>query len=166
MTVCSDTGEAEDDFFCQRMVQNYIDDYIDSKNFSDFEKMMNSMINNGKIDDYLQGLIEENADTIKKSDDVIVQKCNNINILSISSVPDGFTVNITEYDVKKILWDYVYIKTVRNKTNHAITGRIIPDRVKFYYKDCGYNTENTTIDGLSINIRNLISRLKNIKSHN
>ena len=26
MTVCSDTGEAEDDFFCQRMVQNYIDD--------------------------------------------------------------------------------------------------------------------------------------------
>ncbi|MBP5606622.1 MAG: hypothetical protein J6X60_13950, partial [Ruminiclostridium sp.] len=59
-----------------------------------------------------------------------------------------------------------YIKTVRNKTNHAITGRIIPNRVIFYYKNCGYDTEDITIDGLSENIRNLNSRLKNIKTQN
>ncbi|MBP5605765.1 MAG: TM1812 family CRISPR-associated protein, partial [Ruminiclostridium sp.] len=136
----------------KKFLTEYIDNYINIKcrngesvyKYSLFQNLIKHMINDRKIDIFLQGLCDENVDTIKKADDIIIQKCNNINNLSLLSAPDGFTINISEYDMKKILWDYVYIKTVRNKANHAITGSIIPDRVIFYYIDCGYDTENTT----------------------
>lgn len=55
----------------------------------------------------------------KKSDETIDKKVHTVRMAMTMPIPDGFSLYITREQLCKIMLDYLYARSIRNRINHA-----------------------------------------------
>lgn len=134
-------------------------EYIKSKvNLSEkikFEKILNSIINGITY----EALID--PDLFEKSEkNIITKKIATIINYEYLIKESDFKVN-KSYDIKGIMSDYVIIKSMRNKINHASEDENLSKEQREFFNIQGYNlSENLYISEIKEIILNALDRLK------
>lgn len=124
-------------------------DFIKSGKFKNFSKFKSVLFANKKLCNRLIGIEQESVD----SDDTFVKK-----FISIQRLKEGFRPNSIVFkapieEIVKIYYGYIYVKALRNQTNHASSNENLSEKQKFILQDEGFNLSENTVSTVINNIR-------------
>ncbi len=141
--------------------EKLIADYCIEKNFSSFDAMIKTLSNqNEQVLSDILGKKAEKLDTFDKK----IRTAENITMTNCYH--EGVTINKkTDINVlRSILFDYIYVKSVRNQINHASDEENLNEQQKKKLEDRGYNVGEFTTRVISDIIKNSVERIESAAS--
>lgn len=141
--------------------EKLIVDYCIKKNFSSFDAMINTLCNqNDPVLSDILGKKTEKLDTLDKK----IRTAENITMMNCYH--EGVTINEkTDINVlQSILFDYIYVKSVRNHINHASDEENLNEQQKKKLEERDYNVGEFTTRVISDIIKNSVERIESAAS--
>lgn len=141
--------------------EKLIVDYCNEKNFSSFDAMINTLCNqNDPVLSDILGKKTEKLDTLDKK----IRTAENITMMNCYH--EGVTINEkTDINVlQSILFDYIYVKSVRNHINHASDEGNLNEQQKKKLEERDYNVGEFTTRVISDIIKNSVERIESAAS--
>lgn len=124
--------------------------------FTNFYKLVNSLCNNEQEISNIMGVKSEKLSTLDK------KLYTAANITSKNYVHEGVKIN-AKADIntlRSILFDYIYVKSVRNHINHASDEDNLNDTQKRLLEERGYNVREFTTKAISSIIKTSVDRIE------
>lgn len=141
--------------------EKLIADYCIEKNFSSFDAMIKTLCNqNEQVLSDILGKKAEKLDTFDKK----IRTAENITMTNCCH--EGLTINkkTNINALRGILFDYIYVKSVRNQINHASDEENLNEQQKKKLEDRGYNVGEFTTRVISDIIKNSVERIESAAS--
>lgn len=141
--------------------EKLIADYCIEKNFSSFDAMIKTLCNqNEQVLSDILGKKSEKLDTFDKK----IRTAENITMTNCCH--EGVTINkkTNINSLRGILFDYIYVKSVRNQINHASDEENLNEQQKKKLEDRGYNVGEFTTRVISDIIKNSVERIESAAS--
>lgn len=141
--------------------EKLIADYCIEKNFSSFDAMIKTLCNqNEQVLSDILGKKSEKLDTFDKK----IRTAENITMTNCCH--EGVTINkkTNINALRGILFDYIYVKSVRNQINHASDEENLNEQQKKKLEDRGYNVGEFTTRVISDIIKNSVERIESAAS--
>lgn len=141
--------------------EKLIADYCIEKNFSSFDAMIKTLCNqNEQVLSDILGKKAEKLDTFDKK----IRTAENITMTNCCH--EGVTINkkTNINALRGILFDYIYVKSVRNQINHASDEENLNEQQKKKLEDRGYNVGEFTTRVISDIIKNSVERIESAAS--
>lgn len=141
--------------------EKLIADYCIEKNFSSFDAMIKTLCNqNEQVLSDILGKKAEKLDTFDKK----IRTAENITMTNCCH--EGVTINkkTNINALRSILFDYIYVKSVRNQINHASDEENLNEQQKKKLEDRGYNVGEFTTRVISDIIKNSVERIESAAS--
>ena len=141
--------------------EKLIANYCIEKNFSSFGAMINTLCNqNEQVLSDILGKKTEKLDTLDKK----IRTAENITMMNCYH--EGVTINEkTDINVlQSILFDYIYVKSVRNHINHASDEENLNEQQKKKLEERDYNVGEFTTRVISDIIKNSVERIESAAS--
>ncbi|MCQ2974320.1 MAG: TM1812 family CRISPR-associated protein [Bacteroidales bacterium] len=147
--------------FCDRHSINSVDireivkQFFTDKKLTNDPKLINAIANNLAFQKKLLGLkTDEKKATLDKKLDLALQVENG------KVLPNKFSINITNTDLSKMMFAYLYAKQMRNKISHSSSDDNFSKEQIIILEKRGYIFEKYNIETLSKNIRFALSQMK------
>lgn len=141
--------------------EKLIADYCIEKNFSSFDAMIKTLCNqNEQVLSDILGKKAEKLDTFDKK----IRTAENITMTNCCH--EGVTINkkTNINALRGILFDYIYVKSVRNQINHASDEENLNDQQKKKLEERGYNIGEFTTRVISDIIKSSVERIESAAS--
>lgn len=141
--------------------EKLIADYCIEKNFSSFDAMIKTLCNqNEQVLSDILGKKAEKLDTFDKK----IRTAENITMTNCCH--EGVTINkkTNINALRGILFDYIYVKSVRNQINHASDEENLNEQQKKKLEERGYNVGEFTTRVISDIIKNSVERIESAAS--
>lgn len=141
-------------------VNNFINPYRQQTN--SFKAFINTLCtNNNKISEFLFSA-DVSTPKSNKSAESTYRKLENISTFTIECLPDGFSTAISAEEIKSMLYDYAYIKLVRNQINHAKKMKCLSKDVHNIYMKRGIDIDDFSPAVLEEHIHKFLAHLKSL----
>lgn len=130
--------------------------YCDEHKFTGFVKLIKMLCNETAELSKIMGIKNEKRSTFDK------KLYTSANITFNNYYHAGVTIN-TDIDIdvlRSILFDYIYIKSVRNYINHASDKETLNEKQKRFLEDCGYNVRELSTRVISDVIKKSVDNIK------
>jgi hypothetical protein len=116
------------------------------------EKIINQLINH-------QGDLKSLLGTVSDMENVFTKKFAVAeHCVSDEFNPQYFELNVSKEMLQKIMYDYIYFKSVRNVLNHASDQELLSDGQKMILKEQGFNVDEITVERLKKDLCQAVSR--------
>lgn len=141
--------------------EKLIADYCIEKNFSSFDAMIKTLCNQNE--QVLSDILVKKAEKLDTFDKKI-RTAENITMTNCCH--EGVTINkkTNINALRGILFDYIYVKSVRNQINHASDEENLNDQQKKKLEERGYNVGEFTTRVISDIIKNSVERIESAAS--
>mgnify|MGYP004659213385 FL=1 len=135
-------------------------EYCVNGGYTNFYKFVNSLCNNEQEVANIMGKKAEKIETLDKK----IQTAANITMKNCFQ--EGVTINKkTDINIlRSILFDYIYVKAVRNHINHASDEENLNERQKAIFESRGYNVREFTTKVISNIIQNSVNCIEKTAS--
>lgn len=140
-------------------VRNEIEKY---KPNNSFKSLINTIKTNYK---QVNGFIYDipiSKKTNDKSGNPISKKLEKVHLFTIQDMPEYFTSYISEEDIKKIFYNYIYVKGIRNRINHASKKENFTLKDSDFYENSGLKTHDFSPEDLTKYIYEFLNHLKTL----
>lgn len=145
------------DYSEKNKTKKLLADYCINQNFKDFFSMINTLCSqNVPVLFEIMGKKTEKLSTLDK------KLYTAANITSKNYVHEGVKIN-AKADIntlRSILFDYIYVKSVRNHINHASDEDNLNDTQKRLLEERGYNVREFTTKAISSIIKTSVDRIE------
>lgn len=137
-------------------IMQLIAEFRDQHQYASYDKMFKSMVNGISAADWekLTGVkSSEKADSLTKK------------IMALQSLKEGtthpqnLTMNIPSDQMAQICAGYLYVKAVRNQTNHASSKDSLTEECKKILTTYGYDFSNSALKTITRNIRHALQQI-------
>ena len=131
--------------------------FLEQNRFTNSQKLKNVLANNIDLQDKLLGL--KSSDGSSSDDNLYGKFC------SIDEIKDGkthpkFTFCVNKSLIARMYYAYIYVKNLRNKTNHAASKDVLPAEYMEVLSKYGYSSEDMTLESVKHNIKNAIDVIR------
>lgn len=127
-------------------------EYAKKYNHKTFQGTINSLKNNIPVVNGLLSIPTEKSNTFEK-------KINTVkNLLDISFEPD-YKFNCEKEEIQSLLYDYIFVKSLRNRINHASGENKFSNSQAEYFEKLGYKPDSLSSEYISSLIKKSIEKL-------
>lgn len=141
-------------------LEKQIADYSIEHGFNNFFKMINTLCNNEKDLAGIIGLKAEKQPTFDKK----IYTASNINAKNYEHKGVSINTKTNINDLRSILFDYIYVKSIRNHINHASDEDNLTEKQKDQLERRGYNIREFTAKAISSTIWKSVERIEKAAS--
>lgn len=131
---------------------------LKEQNIKDWNALKHSLSNNGKAIKILLGISSEIEDTISNKFNIVSRLENG------TKQNNGIVSNVSAESIVAICFGYLYVKSMRNTTNHASSEASLDEKQKKELKSKGYNFNTYNLKTIKNNIELALSAIENIKT--
>lgn len=131
---------------------------LKEQNIKDWNALKHSLSNNGKAIKILLGISSEKEDTISNKFNIVSRLENG------TKQNNGIVSNVSAESIVAICFGYLYVKSMRNTTNHASSEASLDEKQKKELKSKGYNFNTYNLKTIKNNIELALSAIENIKT--
>ncbi len=133
-----------------------IAEFRDRHQFANYDKMLKSMENGISGTDWekLTGI-----KSLEKADSLTKKIMTLHNLKEGTTHPQNLTMNIPSDQMAQICAGYLYVKAVRNQTNHASSKDSLTEECKKILTTYGYDFSNSALKTITRNIRHALQQI-------
>ncbi len=137
-------------------IKRDIADLCQKEKYSEFDRMINDLCNNGAKLGKIMGISKENSSTFDKK----IRTASNIT--ENDCVSQNITINPkTDINVlRSILFDYIYVKAIRNQINHASDEENLTENQKNEFESRQYNVRDFSAEAIGETLKASIERIE------